>query len=814
MESYDHRLAIGRRFGARIAAGDAVFMTEMAGIAALPCTVTHGEARQLCGINLFMLLQVMKDRAWSDSRFFTVDQVKEAGWSVMPNAKKIGLQYLVSTGSDGLPLEVPQSKQFQVFNASDIDGVPAMEMASQSGMDDIEKAATKAGFPVGSNGLRSAVHDWLLSLQGANSDMAMSQKLAMMLRTGLAVSLLEVQTGLPYEANRYEAFAAAWVQGIEADPLSFFQAVQDAEKLASVVMSQVRAMVIKRQGEEMLQPGEAAALPHALLDGAKSKDKTGGNMVRKVGATARVEAMFAERVAVLAVPYKDKDRANVLGAVWYGPQSLWFVPQGVNVAAFKEWNPRAHSLGPVATDEVLIGLFTNAMSNMGLDTSGKIEQDGKWHNVAVDSKAGKNKAGSYILSLNGGRNGEAIGTILNKHTGESFTWKYEGVLLTPEQRARMRAEALAREWAAEREIAKTQDRAAIHANEIWAAGSAADEHGYVLKKGIVAEGLRQVPGSVLLRYAEFKGDSGVSIIRERDNYLIVPMMNEAGQLRAVQAISPDGAVKSFMRGAQKKGTMLVLGADSFDAIGKMDVSAVAYGEGMATGASFRAATGLLVVVCFDAGNLETVVAQTSEKLSAGITRVLAVDNDQFHVERAVGFLSNKLGLNPHAVGGEKVWVANGVADFRPVSMGDVAIDGQWHQVPKGSYCVTLNREDGSEAIRSVMVEIVPEGARKVHTTFVNRGVESGRIAMLSMGAVDGLPGGQNVSGLPPVRAVMVVPQFKSLAGRPTDWNDLVKNEGVEAIRKLMCKVDGLTGWAVPEKANGKGVKEPVACLSR
>lgn len=793
MNAYAHRLAIGRRFGSRVAAGDAVFLAGTEGISDMPFTVTDGERRPLGGMNRLMLMQVMKDQAWSDSRFFTLDQVQKEGWTLGPSARPIKLQFLIATGDDGLPLESPSVKQFSVFNASAIDGVPAQEVAGALPVQWLSVAAERAGFSQGQDGLRGAVCAWLSSLQ----EDGMAGSATGLLKVQLAASLLEVQAGLPVGACVDASLARQWTQGIDADPLSFFAALKDAEKLAAHVLGQVRAVGVEVQVEENLVRSRVLV----ARDKVAAADQPGAD--RRLSGAARVEQLFLDRAAVLAVPFAEKDKAKALGALWYGPQSLWFVPKGVDVTPFKEWNVGVQCLSPGASESVMVNDFQNAMANMGLNASAEPVADGKWHNVAVESyKGGKNKSGSYIFSLNGGRDGGAVGTILNKQSGEKFYWRFEGAALTPEQRARMRSEALAREAVAAAEAARVQDVAAVHADEIWSAGVPADGHAYVVRKGISAQGLRQVSGAVLLQYDEFKGESGSSIIRGQDDYLIVPMSNAAGQLRAVQAISSDGKVKTFMRGAQKKGAMLVLGADSFDAIGGAvgvgSGAQVAYVEGVATGASFRAAFDGPVVVCFDAGNLETVVAETSALLPSGVSCVLAVDNDQFHVERALGFLAEKLGVNPLGGGGMELAVASGLDSVRQVALGDVVADGQWQQAARGTYCVSVQRDAVDGTVRSLAVDVVPDnGDRKMCATFENRGVEAGRVAMRSLEKRDDL------------RSVMVMPDFKSLGGRPSDWNDLAQVEGVSAVaavlRKSGCSVAHIAVYEAQMSRNTEDV---------
>lgn len=768
MNAFAHRVAIGRRFGSRIEAGDAVFLAGPGRISGLPCTVSDGKRRALSGVNRFMLMQVMKDQAWSDPRFFTADQIKQAGWSISPEAKPTGLQFLVSTGNDGLPLEVPLAKRFHVFNASEIAGVPVAEAVASVLVKDVVTAASQAGFAVGPGGVQDALDGWLSAMPSLGS--AADGEAGVQLRIRLASSLLAVQAGLPCGAGRSAEFAAEWVREIGDDPLSFFQAVKDAEVLAASVMGQITAVGIKRQAVEDL------ALVGKSLDGANAPGKPDAEvgMGRKAGASARVEAMFANRAAMLAVPFADKDRAKALGAVWYGTHSVWFVPKGLDVAAFSQWKPSEHRLSESLRQDMLINEFRNVMASLGMDTSEEVKADGVWHNVEVDSKVGKNKSGSYILSMEGGRHGQPIGTAINKHTGEQLTWSGKGDSLTSEQRATARALTLERATAQAAEDRRIQEIAAGHACEIWAAGVDATGHGYAEKKGISTVSLRQVPGSVLLGFPGFWSEEDRSIIREQDNYLIVPMVNSTGALRAVQVISSDGSVKSFMRGAQKKGCMFVLGAESFEVISRMQgITAVGFVEGIATGLSLHQATSMPVVVCFDAGNFETVVAEVAANLPIGVTPVLAVDNDQFHVERALAFLSDKLAVNPHTKAVDSLPVACQAGVMRVVSLGDAQIDGQWHQVAAGTYCVEARMDGGF--VRSVHVSVVPsDGGRKSSASFSNRGIEAGLAVLPNVCRAK--------QGAGPVLAA---PYFASLDGRPTDWNDLAQREGLAAVRSAL-----------------------------
>ena len=125
--------------------------------------------------------------------------------------------------------------------------------------------------------------------------------------------------------------------------------------------------------------------------------------------------------------------------------------------------------------------------------------------------------------------------------------------------------------------------------------------------------------------------------------------------------------------------------------------------------------------------------------------------------------------------------------------------------------MTLHRDAGSEAVRSIVVDILPTGTDlKKSATFLNRGREAGRVAIGSIEA-----DGKKNPALSEVCVAMAIPEFKSLVGRPTDWNDLAKMEGVAAIKAVLRGVPGCE--VVPAPVHEKfGMRESrqVASLSR
>lgn len=778
---YAHRVAIAKRFAERIETGDAVFITGKPASMEIPCTISGGVHRPIMGFNRWMLMQVMQDRGWTDGRFFTAKQIEASGWKLRDGAQPVVLQYVSVTDRNRLALDIPVVQRFSVFNAAFVDGVsaptPAVKLSSKA----LESAMVAADFEPGTQ-IVDAMAAWVdaqyhgLGGRQGKAPQALTQALAM----SAVFAEIEWNDGQHGQALLRQAArwsSSEWARDaqalIDADPTAFFDAVRVAELTASQVVSLTR---IAQQELQTANDIQAARKEAAMENNHPSP--VAGSMGRS-SYQVRLDELFATRQAVLAVPFKEKDRAKQLGAMFYGKKGkdgkggVWFVPKGLDVDKFKEWDPRQHSLSPTASDAVVIDSFIEEMKRLNLEEPKEFKADGKWHNVRVTDKKGYNSSGAYLLDL--GRDGNGpTGSINNKYSGESVFWTYDGPLLTPEQRARLRALAdeRAKEADAERRVA--QDTAAEHAAEIIAQGQPAHGHGYVLKKGMSAEGLVQVPGKVLLQYPEFYGESGRSVIQEGQNYLIVPMQNAAGQIRAVQAISEDGMVKSFMRGGQKKGTMAVLGAPSLDALlaqvasQPSRIGLASFTEGYATGDSFHSGSKAPVVVCFDAGNLEAVIAENAQKIPPNLLPILAVDNDQFHVERALGYLARELGVNPHSQRGSMVEVLSGQSSARMVSLGDAIANDDWNQAPKGRYRMSLVREPESTEVRSIVVEAMIDGDERARRmTFSNRGVEAGRTALETLGK----------RGQGHTDAVMLVPEFKSLQGRPTDWNDMAKLYG-------------------------------------
>ena len=185
-----------------------------------------------------------------------------------------------------------------------------------------------------------------------------------------------------------------------------------------------------------------------------------------------------------------------------------------------------------------------------------------------------------------------------------------------EQRRKARAEREA--LAAAQELA-AQEAAAVKAQELWAAAAPCDTHPYLERKGVKSHGLR---------YGRFEietvdsGTGEVTVIGMQA--LLMPIMDRSRKVWTIQAFSakPDGR-KSLLKNGRKSGNFFVIGDRPLVADGRRVFILV---EGYATGASVHEATGHMVMVCVDAGNLRAVARNIRER-SPDALIVIAADND-------------------------------------------------------------------------------------------------------------------------------------------------------------------------------------------
>lgn len=233
--------------------------------------------------------------------------------------------------------------------------------------------------------------------------------------------------------------------------------------------------------------------------------------------------------------------------------------------------------------------FSNAMHASGLICLEPIIADGEIHRFANGGKGKKN--GWYILSPNGGAYGDWKLNIKGKWFPHYF---HE---MPPEAKQLIQQKTAEAKKERQEAIVRRQEEVAKQAIDTWVKLLEMGESPYLERKGI-------------------KGCN----IRFDGKILVVPLRDIDDKLWNLQKIYPDGT-KRFLAGGKKKGLFHNMGGFPKDQL-------LYLCEGYATGESIHKATGKPVVVCFDAGNLDSVIAAIKSKYPE-VTLIIAADNDQW-----------------------------------------------------------------------------------------------------------------------------------------------------------------------------------------
>lgn len=232
----------------------------------------------------------------------------------------------------------------------------------------------------------------------------------------------------------------------------------------------------------------------------------------------------------------------------------------------------------------------------GLDMSQGVNPDGEIHRVKhISSKKGA-LDGWYILHLDGKIPAGVMGCW--KEPSFESGWKADiGRSMSFQENVahnKWMAEVIAKKA---KELEKKRETAAERAGaEVQSYAEASEQHPYLLRKQVQPHGIKI----------------------DRAGNLVIPVINQDGEIMTHQTIYSDGTKKFLSGGAKSEGF--------FEIRGNRKVVFIA--EGFATGASIHEATGYTVLVAFDCGNLPK-VAKIAKEIYPGSKIIIGADNDQF-----------------------------------------------------------------------------------------------------------------------------------------------------------------------------------------
>ena len=235
-----------------------------------------------------------------------------------------------------------------------------------------------------------------------------------------------------------------------------------------------------------------------------------------------------------------------------------------------------------------------------------VPSDGRWHLANITGEP-RGKGDGRIKAFPD-RQG---GIVWNFQTGERqfyFLNQHGGKTLSPAERAEI--EAKQRQRAAE--LTQRQEQTAARARALWHQAQPARDHPYLIRKNVQAHGARVTTWTRQTEAGRI----------EIQNALLVPMYNQNGVIRSLQAIFPDdcpelGRNKDFLPCGERGGLFWWIGQPT---------GTVLIAEGFSTAATLHKETGQRVYIAFAANNLMSVGKTLREKLPDA-ELIFCADND-------------------------------------------------------------------------------------------------------------------------------------------------------------------------------------------
>lgn len=146
------------------------------------------------------------------------------------------------------------------------------------------------------------------------------------LRTEIASYMLCKELGIPFEPEGKQ-FADQWVQVIEKSPFEILNAAKDAEKMKGFLMEFDKTL---EKAQELEQGQDVQVEQTQPIKQPEQEEKQ----------TEQAPKKEWKEMIKLSVSYDDKDEAKKLGAKWSGKQETWYVLEGTDLQPFYKWLPK------------------------------------------------------------------------------------------------------------------------------------------------------------------------------------------------------------------------------------------------------------------------------------------------------------------------------------------------------------------------------------------------------------------------------------------------------------------------------------------
>ena len=325
------------------------------------------------------------------------------------------------------------------------------------------------------------------------------------------------------------------------------------------------------------------------------------------------EPNLATKNTVLIVSFEERNEAKkAAGKLENGENALgfdeeakhWFAKPGADLSKLSKWLPDQHKGNPVQ-DNNPAAEFGATLAEAGFELDGLPVMDGKKHRVrTADDKKGE-KTGVYAGYLDGVPAGWYQDHRIHD---QPVKWVSTGQQVDAEAQAHLRAIAAQNRIDRENALQRQYAHNARRSGQVYNAMPVADgSQEYLVQKGVKA-----FPG----------------VKADKKNRVVIPLVNEEGEVRTLQRISANG-FKSLKKNGQKTSNFFVVGGELKNG------EPVLYAEGYSTAASISEATNRPVVMTVDAGNLPKVADKLKDKYPDSLHVVLGDDDRKNAVNKGM-----------------------------------------------------------------------------------------------------------------------------------------------------------------------------------
>ncbi|EJJ8626469.1 hypothetical protein NJ989_004497 [Salmonella enterica] len=325
------------------------------------------------------------------------------------------------------------------------------------------------------------------------------------------------------------------------------------------------------------------------------------------------EPNLATKNTVLIVSFEERNEAKkAAGKLENGENALgfdeeakhWFAKPGADLSKLSKWLPDQHKGNPVQ-DNNPAAEFGATLAEAGFELDGLPVMDGKKHRVrTADDKKGE-KTGVYAGYLDGVPAGWYQDHRIHD---QPVKWVSTGQQVDAEAQAHLRAIAAQNRIDRENALQRQYAHNARRSGQVYNAMPVADgSQEYLVNKGVKA-----FPG----------------VKADKKNRVVIPLVNEEGEVRTLQRISANG-FKLLKKNGQKTGNFFVVGGELKNG------EPVLYAEGYSTAASISEATNRPVVMTVDAGNLPKVADKLKDKYPDSLHVVLGDDDRKNAVNKGM-----------------------------------------------------------------------------------------------------------------------------------------------------------------------------------